>query len=117
MRLDSAANNFERNQVDTFAVRGPDLGPLTAVVVQKEGRGLTGDWHLQQVEVMHPGEEGGSSEESKARFSERHVLIPLALDKKRQGEGRRRHPWQCVVVLHVFGEEGRMGMCEGGPSR
>lgn len=40
-----------------FSLSAPDLGPLSHVVVTKEGGGLAGDWHLQMVEVMHPGEQ------------------------------------------------------------
>ena len=55
MRLETAADNFERGKVDTFCLKAPDLGQLQAVVVLKEGGGLGADWHVQQVEVLHPG--------------------------------------------------------------
>ncbi|KAF6256823.1 hypothetical protein COO60DRAFT_1640423 [Scenedesmus sp. NREL 46B-D3] len=56
MRLETSANNFERGQRDTFAVAAPNVGALSGVAVVKEGGGLSGDWHLQMVEVLHPGE-------------------------------------------------------------
>jgi hypothetical protein len=46
----------QRGQRDSFCVAAADLGPLSHVVVLKEGGGLAGDWHLQMVEVLHPGE-------------------------------------------------------------
>uniref|UniRef100_A0A383W527 PLAT domain-containing protein n=1 Tax=Tetradesmus obliquus TaxID=3088 RepID=A0A383W527_TETOB len=55
LRLETSANNFERGQRDTFCVAAADLGALSHVVVAKQGGGLAGDWHLQMVEVLHPG--------------------------------------------------------------
>jgi hypothetical protein len=51
----AAAAAVQRGQRDTFCVAAPDLGALSHVVVVKQGGGLSGDWHLQMVEVMHPG--------------------------------------------------------------
>lgn len=56
MALETAANNFERGSRDVFSVAAPDIGALSHVVIVKEGGGLAGDWHLQLVEVLHPGE-------------------------------------------------------------
>uniref|UniRef100_A0A7S3VHN2 PLAT domain-containing protein n=1 Tax=Dunaliella tertiolecta TaxID=3047 RepID=A0A7S3VHN2_DUNTE len=54
-RLDTSANNFERGQKDMFAIKAPDIGDLTHVIVRKDNSGLLGtDWHLQSVEVLHP---------------------------------------------------------------
>lgn len=55
LRLENAANNFERGQMDTFNLVANDVGQLTHVIVVKEGGGLGGDWHLQMVEVVHTG--------------------------------------------------------------
>lgn len=55
LRLETAANNFERGRMDTFNLVAADVGKLTHVVVVKEGGGLGGDWHLQMVEVLHTG--------------------------------------------------------------
>eukprot|EP00967_Tisochrysis_lutea_P042590 scaffold51242_cov21-Tisochrysis_lutea.AAC.2 len=43
-----SANNFERGQKDMFAIKAPDIGDLTHVIVRKDNSGLLGtDWHLQ----------------------------------------------------------------------
>ncbi|GLC44364.1 hypothetical protein PLESTF_000049800 [Pleodorina starrii] len=57
MTLDTSANNFERGSKDIFKLSFVDIGELQAVVVKKDNRslGLGGDWHLQSVEVFHPG--------------------------------------------------------------
>ena len=33
-KLDNSANNFERNMIDTFMIKGTDLGDLTHIVVR-----------------------------------------------------------------------------------
>eukprot|EP00775_Hariotina_reticulata_P001782 gene1782-2116_t len=53
--LETSANNFERGARDVFKVCSPDVGALTHMVVIKEGGGISGDWHLQLIEVWHPG--------------------------------------------------------------
>ena len=40
---------------DTFAPKAIDVGEIQHIVVRKTGGGLGGDWHLQEVEVWHPG--------------------------------------------------------------
>ena len=39
-----------------FAPKAVDVGELQYIIVRKSGGGLGGDWHLQEVEVWHPGE-------------------------------------------------------------
>jgi hypothetical protein len=41
---------------DQFAPKAVDVGDLQYIIVRKSGGGLGGDWHLQEVEVWHPGE-------------------------------------------------------------
>ena len=48
-RLETSANNFERGQVDTFVVKGTDVGDLQRLVIWTDDSGLGSDWHLQQV--------------------------------------------------------------------
>lgn len=48
-RLETAANNFERGQVDNFVVKGTNVGDVQKVVIWHDNSGLGGDWHLQQV--------------------------------------------------------------------
>lgn len=55
MRLETSANNFERNNRDVFKLEATGLGKLTHVVIHKDNAGLSSDWHLQAVEVFHPG--------------------------------------------------------------
>jgi hypothetical protein len=55
LRLDTSADNFERGRRDVFSVRAPDVGPLAQLVVRKDAAGLSNDWHLAAVEVLHPG--------------------------------------------------------------
>ena len=40
---------------DLFAPKAADVGDLQYIIVRKSGGGLGGDWHLQEVEVWHPG--------------------------------------------------------------
>lgn len=55
LRLDTSADNFERGRRDVFSVRAPDVGPPAQLVVRKDAAGLSNDWHLAAVEVLHPG--------------------------------------------------------------
>ncbi|KAG2499991.1 hypothetical protein HYH03_002273 [Edaphochlamys debaryana] len=57
MVLDTSANNFERGSKDIFKLSFIDIGELEHVMIKKDNRtmGLGGDWHLQSVEVFHPG--------------------------------------------------------------
>ena len=55
IKLDTNANNFERNMTDRFQPKAIDVGPLTHIFISKTGGGLGGDWHLQEVEIFHPG--------------------------------------------------------------
>lgn len=55
VKLDTHANNFERGQKDVFRVKAVDLGELVKAVVKKDSAGLGGDWHLQSIDVFHPG--------------------------------------------------------------
>ncbi|KAG2450199.1 hypothetical protein HYH02_000301 [Chlamydomonas schloesseri] len=58
MKLDTSANNFERGMKDIFKLKFIDIGELTHVIVKKDSsldNKMTGDWHLQSVEVFHPG--------------------------------------------------------------
>ncbi len=52
MRLESGANNFERDQCDVFVVKGSDVGQLQRVVVWHDNNGPGPDWHLQQVSQL-----------------------------------------------------------------
>ena len=54
-KLESSANDFERNRRDVFKVPAPDVGALTSVVIRTDGSGPGSDWHLAMVEVLHPG--------------------------------------------------------------
>ncbi len=49
--------SFERGSKDIFKLSFIDIGELAHVLVKKDNRtlGLGGDWHLQSVEVFHPG--------------------------------------------------------------
>ena len=41
---------------DTFGPKCIDVGELTHIIVRKaETMTLGGDWHLQEVEIWHPG--------------------------------------------------------------
>ena len=53
--LESARNNFERRQQDTFVVRAPDIGTLESVTIGHDGSGFASAWHLDSVGVHHPG--------------------------------------------------------------
>ena len=61
LKLDTTANNFERNMTDVFTPKAADVGEMQYIIVKKAGNMLQGssflggDWHLQQVEVHHPG--------------------------------------------------------------
>ncbi len=55
MKLESSANDFERGQRNVFKLQAPDLGELVAAIVRKDDSGVGSDWHLQTVEVLHPG--------------------------------------------------------------
>ncbi len=61
MTLDTTANNFERGSKDIFKLSFIDIGELQHVLVKKQSRALSmgGDWHLQSVEVFHPGRHRG----------------------------------------------------------
>ncbi len=48
-RLETAANNFERGQVDNFVVKGTNVGDVQKVLIWHDNSGLGSDWHLQQV--------------------------------------------------------------------
>ena len=47
---------------DTFAPKAIDVGDIQHIIVRKTGGGLGGDWHLQEVEVWHPGKEHGGGD-------------------------------------------------------
>ncbi len=64
LRLDTSADDFERGRRDVFSVKAPDVGPLAQLVVRKDAAGLSNDWHLAAVEVMHPGGCPGSAPSS-----------------------------------------------------
>ena len=49
---------------DLFAPKAADVGDLQYIIVRKSGGGLGGDWHLQEVEVWHPGMGGGRGDVS-----------------------------------------------------
>ncbi|KXZ56858.1 hypothetical protein GPECTOR_1g774 [Gonium pectorale] len=51
-KLDNSANNFERGAVDTFIIKGKDLGDLTHIVITSDGSGFGAAWHLSEVEVL-----------------------------------------------------------------
>lgn len=55
VKLDTNANNFERGQKDVFRIKAVDLGELVKAVVKKDSAGMGGDWHLQSIDVFHPG--------------------------------------------------------------
>ena len=55
LKLDDSHNNFERGMKDTFAPKAADVGEIQCIIVRKSGGGLGGDWHLQEVEIWHPG--------------------------------------------------------------
>ncbi|PNH12713.1 Lipoxygenase y domain-containing protein 1 [Tetrabaena socialis] len=57
MTLDTTANNFERGSKDIFKLSFVDIGELQHIIVKKDNRtlGLGGDWHLQSMELFHPG--------------------------------------------------------------
>ncbi len=55
IKLDTNANNFERNMKDKFLTKAVDVGELQHIIVRKTSGGLGGDWHLAEVEVWHPG--------------------------------------------------------------
>ncbi|KAJ9526209.1 hypothetical protein QJQ45_009677 [Haematococcus lacustris] len=54
-RLDNAHNNFERGRKDEFDVTGVDIGEVTQLTLSHNNTGLAPAWHLDQVEVFHPG--------------------------------------------------------------
>lgn len=51
-RLESSRNDFERGRRDEFTITCPPLGDITRCEVTTDARGLGGDWHLQDVEVV-----------------------------------------------------------------
>jgi hypothetical protein len=55
LKLDDSHNNFERGMKDTFAPKAIDVGDIGHIIVRKTGGGLGGDWHLQEIEIWHPG--------------------------------------------------------------
>jgi hypothetical protein len=66
-RLDSAVNNFERNQRDTFPLHNCTcIGKIIKAVVWHDNSGFLADWHLAQVEVKGPGVLGDPSAVAKA---------------------------------------------------
>ena len=52
---DTKANNFERAVKDQFQAKAVDIGELQHIIVRKDNAGLGADWHLQSVEIWHPG--------------------------------------------------------------
>jgi hypothetical protein len=50
-RLETAANNFERAQIDHFIIKATNVGELQRIVIWHDNSGLGADWHLQQVGV------------------------------------------------------------------
>lgn len=53
--LSSTSNDFERNKRDVFTLVAVDVGEIQHVIVRKDDAGLSSDWHLQGVEIFHPG--------------------------------------------------------------
>jgi hypothetical protein len=55
-RLETGANNFERNQRDEFLLKkSTHVGKVQKVVVWHDASGLGADWHLATVEIAGPG--------------------------------------------------------------
>ena len=48
-RIDNAQNNFERGRVDTFKIKGSDVGDVQKVIIRHDDSGVGSDWHLAQV--------------------------------------------------------------------
>jgi hypothetical protein len=48
-RIDNAQNNFERGRVDTFKIKGSDVGDVQKVIIRHDDSGIGSDWHLAQV--------------------------------------------------------------------
>ncbi|KAF5837533.1 hypothetical protein DUNSADRAFT_4226 [Dunaliella salina] len=53
-RLETSANNFERNHADMFVVRGTDIGDVEKVVISHDNSGAGPAWHCQQVDIFNP---------------------------------------------------------------
>jgi hypothetical protein len=50
--LESGHDNFERNSIDHFLVKGPDVGRITSLRIWHANNGGShSDWHLAQVQV------------------------------------------------------------------
>ena len=43
-----------RTQLDTFVIKGTDIGDVQRIVIWHDDSGLGSDWHLQQVDVFNP---------------------------------------------------------------
>ncbi|KAG1672531.1 hypothetical protein FOA52_002840, partial [Chlamydomonas sp. UWO 241] len=52
--LDNSANNFERNQTDTFDVEAM-IGDLKYIQIGHDNTGTAPGWHLQDVAITSPG--------------------------------------------------------------
>ncbi len=45
-------NNFERNQLDTFIIKGPDVGDPDRIKLRSDNSGVGPAWHLQHVDIV-----------------------------------------------------------------
>jgi len=56
-KLDDRRNNFERGQEDEFDVEDMDVGDIRRIVIGHDNSWAGSAWHLQQVEIFHPGQD------------------------------------------------------------
>ena len=95
-RLDSAANNFERNQTDIFPLRNCTcIGKVTKAVLWHDNTGFSADWHVAQVDVKGPGVLGDPHGAAKVLgelalgFEAAAPKSPAAADATAQRDGTR----------------------------
>ena len=51
-KLENAADNFKKGRLDRFVVVARDLGDITSVVIEHDGKGLGSGWFLEKVYVF-----------------------------------------------------------------
>lgn len=117
-RLENAANNFERGKRDEFVIKGSDVGEITKLVIWHDNSALAADWHLQQVEVVHPVQQKTFLFHCNKWLKKQHQVEPTGPDAEATAAAVEAAgvPAGCLVILLPAGLAAAAAACGLDPS-